>query len=121
MTTEKTVLIVEDEGLVAMDIEDELSDRGWKTVAAVGTIDAAMSALETQVPDLALLDVNLRGTKSFDLALTLRDKGVAVVFLSGNSVNDLPASLQDCAFVQKPVNFDLLQTALGNAVTGDRL
>lgn len=120
MTTEKTVLIVEDEGIIAMDIEYELSDRGWKAVATVGTIEAALAALDEHLPDLAVLDVNLRGATSFELAQTLRDKGVAVVFLSGNSVNDLPETMQDCAFVQKPVNFDRLDSALGEAAANNR-
>lgn len=115
MTNRKTVLILEDESLIAMDIEYELSDRGWTPIAVVGTIDAAKAALEEQMPDCAILDVNLRGAKSFDLAHSLRDKGVPVVFLSGNTVQDLPEALRDCSFVQKPVNFDLLQRALDDA------
>jgi len=112
MTFEKTVLVLEDEIIVAMDIGDELIDRGWHVTDVVGTLDAAMRAVAAATPDLALLDVNLRGSQSFDLALDLKARGTVVVFLSGNSVNDLPEALRGCAFIEKPVNYDALHSAL---------
>lgn len=112
MTPEKTVLIVEDDGIVAMDIEEELSGRGWRCLGVAGTLDAATQSVERCLPDLAVLDVNLRGCHSYDLARLLRDRGAAVVFLSGNSPLDLPQDLRDCAFVQKPVSYEHLVTVL---------
>lgn len=107
-----TVLIVEDDGVVAMDIEDELNSRGWLVLGAVGSERRALAVIEKTLPDLAVLDINLRGRKSFELALALRSKGVCVVFVSGNSVADLPKDLKDCPFIHKPVQYDVLDDTL---------
>jgi DNA-binding response OmpR family regulator len=119
MISEKTVLILDDEILVAVDIGDELENRGWRVMNVVGTLEAARSAIDAKVPDLAILDMNLRGRNSFELARDLLSRGVAVVFLSGNTVRDLPEDLQECAFLGKPVNYDRLHETLLTAVGAD--
>jgi DNA-binding response OmpR family regulator len=116
MISEKSVLILDDEVLVAFDIGDELAHRGWQVSDVVCTLDAAATAIQAKRPDLALLDMNLRGRHSFDLARDLVAQGVAVVFLSGNTANDLPDDLQGCAFLGKPVNYDRLHETLVSAV-----
>src|SRR5690606_3337859 len=108
MIAETTVMILEDEALIAMDIGDELRDRGWRVTDVVGTLDAAAQVTQDNAPDLALLDVNLRGVQSFDLALSLQARGTTVVFLSGNTAEDLPDGLRGCTFIPKPVNYDTL-------------
>lgn len=120
MTFEKTVLIVEDDGIVAMDIEEELVSRGWHTIGAVGSLDSALRLVDKQIPALAVLDINLRGKTSYDLASKLRGKGVSVVFLSGNSATEVPDDLKSCAFVPKPVNYDLLQDTMYKIASGTR-
>lgn len=116
MISDKSVLILDDEILVAVDIGDELAERGWRVTAVVGTIEAAIAAVETETPDLAILDMNLRGCTSFDLARDLLARGVAVVFLSGNTLRDLPEDLQACAFLGKPMNYDQLHDTLLSVV-----
>lgn len=116
MISDKTILILEDEALVAMDIGDELRDRGWNVADVVGTLDAATRATQANVPDLAILDVNLRGHQSFDLAISLRAKGTTVLFLSGNTADELPDELSGCTFIQKPVQYDTLHDTLLAAI-----
>lgn len=114
---EKTVLILDDEVLVAIDIGDELADRGWTVTGVVGSLHAAAAAVDVKLPDLALLDMNLRGQQSFDLARDLIGRGITVVFLSGNTAQDLPEDLQTCVFLGKPVNYDRLHDTLMTAIT----
>ena len=114
---EKTVLILDDEVLVAIDIGDELADRGWNVTDVVGSLSAAAAAVALARPDLALLDMNLRGQHSFDFARDLIGRGTTVVFLSGNTAQDLPEDLQSCAFLGKPVNYDRLHDTLLSAIT----
>jgi len=78
------ILIVEDEALVALDIEDQLRRLGYDVV---GTVDDAASAIAHAAasrPDLVLMDIHLRGdADGIDAALRLRaELGIAVVFLT---------------------------------------
>ncbi len=62
------VLLVEDESLVAMLLEDGLTELGYEVAATVADVDAALQALHAGNLDLALLDINLAGTLSFPIA-----------------------------------------------------
>lgn len=117
MAPEKTVLILDDEVLVAIDIGEELASRGWTILDVVTSLSAAEAVVQSRRPDLALLDMNLRGQLSFSLARELLGYGAKVVFLSGNTAQDLPEDLQDCAFLGKPVNYDVLHKTLSQAIS----
>ena len=55
----ETVLIVEDEYLIAMDLQLLLESRGWRVIGPVATVKDALFLLERELPSVALLDVNL--------------------------------------------------------------
>ncbi|WP_376091670.1 response regulator [Roseomonas sp. CCTCC AB2023176] len=55
----KTVLIVEDEYLIATDIQRLLESRGWRVMGPVPSVRAALRLLEGELPSVAVLDVNL--------------------------------------------------------------
>ena len=56
---QKTVLIVEDEFLIAADLQQLLEDHGWRVIGPVATVQGALRLLEDELPSVALLDVNL--------------------------------------------------------------
>lgn len=99
------ILIVEDDPLIAMDLEDELSDRGFDPVWAATVADARM-ILEEQAPSFAFLDMHLRTDTSFELARELRVQGVPFAFVSGNDASALPEDLQSSKILTKPISFD---------------
>lgn len=67
------ILIVEDEFLIAMVAEDELTDAGHEVVGIATTYDAALRLAEDHRPDLAILDVRLASLRDgIDVALDLR-------------------------------------------------
>lgn len=105
-----SVLVVEDEVLTAMDMAQQLKTAGYTVIGPAGTIEHARKALATTRPDLALLDSNVRGEKSWDLAVELIRDGVPVVFCTGyEKLEGLPESLEACPKVTKPfVSADLL-------------
>jgi CheY-like chemotaxis protein len=79
------VLIVEDQALVAMEIEAMVMLAGHQPVAVVDDLASAVAAVATQPPDLALVDIQLAGGASgLDVAAELRKRGIAVVFVTGN-------------------------------------
>jgi CheY-like chemotaxis protein len=59
--TEANILIVEDENIIAKDIEQSLRQLGYGVCGAVGTGDEAVSAALELRPDLILMDIHLRG------------------------------------------------------------
>ncbi|SFC26094.1 response regulator [Tropicimonas isoalkanivorans] len=115
----RKVLILEDEVIVAMDIAAELSDAGWTVIGPAGTVEKAESISTAEKPDAAVLDINVNGVKSFDLATRLREQGVGVIFLTGYSANSIPADLGDCPIISKPVNFRSVIAALEAIVSAE--
>ena len=55
----RTVLIVEDEFLIALDLTLLLEGRGWSVLGPVASVEAALRLLNKETPAVALLDVNL--------------------------------------------------------------
>ncbi len=84
----KRVLVVEDEMLVAMQIEDMLSDLGCTSITSAATIETALDFIAANTFDLAMLDVNLDGTRSFVIAEALSEREIPFAFATGYSVNE---------------------------------
>jgi two-component system, response regulator PdtaR len=79
------IMIVEDEILVAVDIEASLEDLGYRSIGIASDAASAMK-LSEQKPDLALVDLNLRdGLTGPEIGKVLaRDYGVRVLFMTAN-------------------------------------
>ena len=69
--------------------------------------------------DVAILDVNLSGEKTFPIAEALAERGVPFVFSTGSGAGGLPAPLQKTPILQKPFQMRDLERAL-SAVLDDR-
>ena len=107
------VLLVEDEGLVAMMIEDLLTDFGCEVVASCDSIRSALEWLEmaAEAPDCALLDVNLGGELVYPVADVLTARRIPFAFATGYGA--LPdARFQGVPILSKPVNADRLETII---------
>lgn len=102
------VLLVEDEGGVALLLEDMLEELGCEVAASVARISRALEAVRSQSFDFAVLDVNVGGETSFDLARMLLERGTPVVFSTGYGATGLPADLASCPVVTKPFTLESL-------------
>lgn len=98
----RRVLLVEDEGGVALMIEDMLEILGCEVVGSAARLSRAYEALQSQHPELVVLDVNVAGETSFDFARTLVTSGVPFVFSTGYGVGGLPADLRNQPVLAKP-------------------
>lgn len=108
------VLLVEDNFIIALDTEDMLRQLGVESVRSAGNVTRALELIDADVPDFALLDVNLGDEKCFEIAERLRDLGVPFAFATGYGDNHaLPAAFADAPIVPKPYNSDDLERALG--------
>ncbi|AJQ86741.1 response regulator [Xanthomonas oryzae pv. oryzicola] len=106
------VLLVEDESLVAMLLEDCLTELGYEVAATVADVDAALQALHAGNLDLALLDINLCGTLSFPIAEELDARGLPYMFVTGYAQAGIPEKYRHRHGLQKPFHFHDLKYAL---------
>lgn len=79
---QKTILIVEDEVLIAMDLEHTLQSRGWRVIGPAPSVQSALQALEAELPTVAILDVSLGSEFVTPVALALRSRGIPFVVAS---------------------------------------
>jgi DNA-binding response OmpR family regulator len=97
------ILIVEDELLVAMDVEATLRDQSWEVLGPVPNVARALSLLETETPDAVCLDMNLNGTTSVGIAKVLKQRGIPFVIVTGyNDRNVIDPAFKGAPIVHKP-------------------
>lgn len=96
------ILVAEDEALVAMLIEDMLTDMGAVVIGPAANLDEALALAGRETPDLALLDVNLAGKPIFPVADLLRARGVPFIFASGYGEAGIVEEHRGAAVLQKP-------------------
>lgn len=104
-------LLVEDEALIAMMIEDMLGDIDIEVVRTAASLDEAVAAAHLPI-DCALLDINLKGERSFPAAEILRSKGIPFLFLTGYGEQGTQGTGFDAPVLQKPFTADDLGQAL---------
>lgn len=79
------ILLVEDEPLVAFDTEHFLGSEGFEIVATVDSVAEAVAAITDGEPiDLVLVDVNLADGSGVEVAQAAHDRGIRVLFVTGN-------------------------------------
>jgi len=116
MNASPRIMIVEDEALVALMVEDLLTDIGCQISGSFGAVDEALAYLQdAAVPppalDGAVLDVNIGGTMVFPVAERLRAAGIPFVFATGYGA--LPRKgFEDVTVLNKPINPSLLEDAV---------
>ena len=114
--TGKRALVVEDEALVALLIEEMLADLGFTDVRHVASARDVPAIVEAAPPDVAILDLNLGGHKTLDLAEKLRDRGIPFVFATGYARDGLPAEWKAQPIVNKPFSCEMLGAAIKAAL-----
>jgi light-regulated signal transduction histidine kinase (bacteriophytochrome) len=99
----KTVLLVEDSLIIALDAEDILRRLGAEEVLISATAEGGVAEVERARPALGLLDINLGDRTSFPAADALRRAGIPYFFATGYGEQALlPDVHQDVPVVQKP-------------------
>lgn len=112
-----SVLVVEDEALLALMLEDMLAEAGIRIVGPAMNHDAALRLVDTTPSiDAALLDVNVGGAPIYPLAARLVERGVPIVFATGYGREGLSADWQAHPVVQKPYATDEICGALAKAL-----
>jgi two-component sensor histidine kinase/CheY-like chemotaxis protein len=113
----KRILLVEDEPLVAMDIEAQLISAGCEVIGPAGTVASAKQLIDESAFDAALIDINLAGQPVDELAAALTKKRIPFAFATGYGPNGVPQGFQETAILGKPFNLEqllpVIQTLVG--------
>lgn len=101
--TGRRVLVVEDESMIALQIEQALDEAGCTIVGPAARVLDALDLLETTEVDAALLDINVAGEPSFPVADMLMSRGVPFAFCTGYAgTSVLPSRYTGVALIAKP-------------------
>ena len=119
----KRCFVLDDEFLIALDIQQILERAGASHVASVASATEAIQVLSREPKfDLAVLDVKLGGVErnSLDVAALLHTQGVPFVFLTGMRADDVHAkNFPNAPVVEKPYDATALLRAVQRALEQD--
>jgi CheY-like chemotaxis protein len=105
------LLIVEDSYFVVIDLEAMCATHGWEVVGPAARLEQALLLARTSDFDAALLDINLAGEMSWEVADVLVARGIPFTFSTGyDHATILPARLSKANVITKPYRFDDLAT-----------
>jgi CheY-like chemotaxis protein len=95
-------LVVEDEGAIALLIEDMLIDLGCVVVASAADLDRACELARTATIDFAVLDLNLNGASAAGVAYILRERRIPFIFSTGYGISGISAEFKSSLALAKP-------------------
>jgi DNA-binding response OmpR family regulator len=98
----RRILVVEDEPIIALEIEEILREAGFEIAGCVGSVDGALATLRDGDCDVAVLDANLRGKTVEPVAVALHRRGRPFLFVSGYGRIYLPEAYPDAPHLSKP-------------------
>jgi DNA-binding NtrC family response regulator len=108
-------MIVEDEALLAMELETLLQSAGCTVVGPFSNLEQARAAAQGEAINVALLDTNLNGQMVYPLADDLAARGVPFIFVTGYGTSHLPERFRAAPRVPKPYDPAVLRRELERA------
>lgn len=122
MQRERKILIVEDEMIIAIDIQNTLHYLGYRQTVIAQSGEAALILVTRDTPDLVLMDIGLGGTiDGIDTAEQIRKSKpeLPVLFLtsySNTKIRERASIIPRSGYLLKPFTSDLLGNAVTNAL-----
>lgn len=105
------ILILEDDPIIALDLQMLVEHCGHEVVVVCETI-AAMRAQLVDEPDFAFLDVDLPDGKSYEIASRLDERRIPFCFVSGSRRSEMPEHLRHARFISKPYHHAAIRNTL---------
>lgn len=106
------VLVAEDEFLLAALMEENLQEYGYEMVGPFADLQSLIAGVAAAEFDIAVLDVNLNGERVYPVALSLLDRHIPFILLTGYGVGSLPRELQAASIVAKPYSFNVVDSEI---------
>ncbi|MFW7268643.1 HWE histidine kinase domain-containing protein [Gluconacetobacter sp. Hr-1-5] len=114
---DRTILVLEDEFIIAMELEDVLGMEHGAHVHIASTPRAALDILERYPVDVAILDVNIAGESSLPVARALSERGIPFLFATGyGSASSAMEAFSEVPVLAKPYTMSSVVTALGSVI-----
>jgi CheY-like chemotaxis protein len=117
----RNVLVVEDEMMIAMLIEDMLDEFGCKLVGPATSVPRALDLIGKEQVEIAVLDLNLDGQDTYAIADALQQKNVPFIFATGYGSTGLRQEYGNRPVLQKPFQAKDLENALAEALSGSNV
>jgi CheY-like chemotaxis protein len=118
VTASRSILVVEDEPLIAMMLEDFLDSLGHQVAGTCDNVPEAMERVVEGGFDVAILDVNLKGERVWPVADRLVGLGIPYILATGGHIEPPPAAHADAPTLSKPFTIDAIEPALSQALGG---
>jgi DNA-binding response OmpR family regulator len=118
MADARSILIVEDEPLIAMMLEDFIVSLGHQVSGNCDSVSSALKEVERSEFDLAILDINLKGESVWPVASALRNKGTPFVLATGGHVDPPPAEFANVPTIEKPYTIDRVTPIIEAVLAG---
>lgn len=101
----RSVLVVEDEYVIALEMQRALADEGAEILGPVASVQGALELIDRcSRVDVAILDINLHGEPAYPVAKELRRKGVPFVFTTGYGAASVPKEFSTVRLIEKPID-----------------
>jgi DNA-binding NarL/FixJ family response regulator len=110
------ILLVEDEFLVALELESMLQELGGEVIGPLGSLDQAVAVAREEALDVAVLDVNVGGRLVTPVADALAARTIPFVFCTGYDAASLPGRHAAAPMLMKPCQAHELKNALSSAL-----
>jgi DNA-binding response OmpR family regulator len=108
----KRILVVEDDPLMGLLLRDMLELFGYDVAPIPTLIEDALNLISYEPFDAAILDINLRGWNSYELADELKAMNKPFMFSTAYPQHTLPLPYQRCKLLQKPYDINELKLEL---------
>ena len=116
MQASRSILIVEDEPLIAMMLEDFLESLGHVVVATCESVEEALEKVDAGGFDVAIIDVQLKdGKQVWPVADRMSEAGKPFVLATGGHVEPPPPQHAGAPVLSKPYTIDAIEPALDQA------
>jgi CheY-like chemotaxis protein len=116
MSGQRSILIVEDEPLIAMMLEDFLESLGHNVIATCESLEEALDHVARGGFDVAIIDVQLKdGKHVWPVADRLAEAGTPFILATGGHVEPPPAQHAGAPVLAKPYTIDAIAPALEQA------
>jgi DNA-binding response OmpR family regulator len=114
--TGRRVMVVEDEYYIATDTARALRGAGASVVGPCPSAEVATAEVDKRRPDAVIVDINLGNGPSFELAESLKARGIPFLFITGYDEDVIPPEFADVDRLQKPVELRQMIEAVSKLV-----
>jgi CheY-like chemotaxis protein len=113
------IFVVEDESIITVLLQDMFEELHCEVVSLASRFDDALDKANRLSFEVAILDVNLNGQRTFPIAEALTARGLPFIFATGYGAAGVPENFHAAPVLQKPFRIADLERAVRAALARD--